>query len=193
MAIEYELKFRSDEAAQTAILAQIPGTDRHFTMQTTYYDTPTGALSARHYTLRIRMENDTAVCTLKAPEKGAGRGEWETECSSIEDAIPELCKLDAPADLPLLTAEGLVAVCGARFQRIARTVVLDDCTVELAIDKGILTSGHRQIPLCEVEVELKSGSREACDRYAQTLARQFALQPEPKSKFRRALDLSKGV
>lgn len=193
MAIEYELKFRATDAAQAAILAQVPGADQHFSMQTTYYDTPSGALSARRYTLRLRLENDTAVCTLKAPEKGAGRGEWETQCSRIEDAIPELCKLGAPADLPDLTAEGLVAVCGARFHRIARTVILEECTVELAIDKGVLTGGGRQIPLCEVEVELKSGSREACDRYAQALAEQFSLQPEPKSKFRRALDLSKGV
>lgn len=193
MAIEYELKFRAEEAAQGAILAQVPGADQHFTMQTTYYDTPSEALSARRYTLRLRLENSTAVCTLKAPEQGAGRGEWETECSRIEDAIPELCKLGAPTDLPDLAAEGLVAVCGARFQRVARTVVLEECTLELAIDKGILSGGGRQIPLCEVEVELKSGSREACDRYAQALARQFSLQPEPKSKFRRAFDLSKGV
>lgn len=192
MGIEYELKFQATDAAQAAILAQVPGADQHFTMQTTYYDTPSGALSGRRYTLRLRMENDTAVCTLKAPAQGAGRGEWETKSRCIEDAIPELCKLGAPADLPDLVAEGLIAVCGARFQRIARTVELEACTVELAIDKGILTGDDRQLPLCEVEVELKSGSREACDRYAQELAARFSLQPERKSKFRRALDLSKG-
>lgn len=192
MGIEYELKFRADAAAQQQILAQTAGTDRHFAMQTTYYDTPTGQLSARHYTLRRRMENNLSVCTLKAPEKDAGRGEWEVACGAIETAIPMLCKLGAPADLPDLVCEGLVAVCGARFDRIARTVRLEDCVLELAIDSGVLTGGGKEIPLCEVEVELKEGSRAACDRYALALATRFGLTPEPKSKFRRALALYQG-
>lgn len=191
MGIEYELKFRATPQSQAAILDTIPGTDQHFAMQTTYYDTPTGQLSARHYTLRKRMENDTSVCTLKAPAD-AGRGEWEVVCGCIEEAISELCKLGAPADLSEMVQEGLVAVCGAKFQRIARTVQLDDCTLELAIDCGCLTGGNREISLCEVEVELKSGAQTGCDRYALDLAAQFGLEPEPKSKFRRALALYQG-
>lgn len=192
MGIEYELKFRANPAVQAAILEQIPGEDRIFTMETTYYDTPTGQLSARRYTLRRRMENDTAICTLKAPEKGAGRGEWEIPCDRIEDAVPELCKLGAPDGLLSLTQEGLIAVCGARFQRIARTVIGENCTLELAIDQGVLTGGGRELPLCEIEVELKCGMPEDCDRFAQALARRFGLESEPLSKFRRALALYQG-
>lgn len=192
MGIEYELKFRANQQAQAEILRSVPGTDQHFSMQTTYYDTPSGQLSARHYTLRRRMENDLSVCTLKAPEKGAGRGEWEVVCDRIENAISELCKLGAPADLPDLVQEGLIAVCGACFRRIARTVILDECTLELAVDQGVLMGGGGELPLCEVEVELKEGSREACNSYALALAAQFGLEPETKSKFRRALTLYKG-
>ena len=192
MGVEYELKFQADRAVQASILAQIPGQDQFFFMQTTYYDTPTGQLSARRFTLRRRLENELSVCTLKAPEKGAGRGEWEVDCGSIEDAVQMLCKLGAPEELADLAREGLTPVCGAKFRRIARTVILKDCMVELAIDEGILTGGDREIPLCEVEVELKSGSREACDRYAQALAERFGLTPEPQSKFRRALALYRG-
>ena len=191
MAIEYELKFRATRQIQEAILAAVAGEDQHFSMQTTYYDTPSGQLSRRHYTLRRRMENDISVCTLKVPA-ASGRGEWETECDRIEAAIPMLCKLGGPEDLPLLVQEGLMEVCGARFQRIARTVRLEDCTLELAIDEGILTGGGREIPLCEVEIELKDGSIDRCNQFAQILAKQFGLEPEPRSKFRRALDLYKG-
>ena len=191
MGIEYELKFRATRQVQTAILAAVPGEDQHFSMQTVYYDTPSGQLSQRHYTLRRRMENDRSICTLKAPA-AVGRGEWETECDCIESAIEVLCKLGAPADLPQLVSQGLIAVCGARFQRIARRVRLESCTVELAIDEGVLTGGDREQPLCEVEIELKDGSIDACNRFAQSLAAQFSLQPESKSKFRRALDLYKG-
>lgn len=192
MGIEYELKYRASEAALEAIRQAFPGQTQLFSMQTTYYDTPSGALSARWYTLRLRMENEVSVCTLKAPAPGIGRGEWELPCDSIEAAIPELCKLGAPNDLPALAAEGLIRVCGARFQRTAITLPLPEATVELALDLGTLHGGSRQIPLCEVEVELKAGKPEACAAFGGMLAAKFGLQPETKSKFRRALALYKG-
>ena len=191
MGIEYELKFRATRQVQAAVLAAVPDEDQHYSMQTVYNDTPSGQLSQRHYTLRRRMENRRSICTLKAPA-AVGRGEWETECDCIENAIEMLCKLGAPADLPALAAEGLVEVCGARFTRIARTVRLEGCTVELAIDEGVLTGGSRELPLCEIEIEYKEGSMDICDQFAQALAARFALQPEPRSKFRRALGLYKG-
>ena len=192
MGIEFELKYRATPQLQQQILGEIPGADQRFSMQTTYYDTPSASLSARHYTLRRRMENEVSVCTLKAPATNSARGEWEVNCDSIETAIPMLCKLGCPADLPVLTAEGVVPICGARFTRIARTVELPDCVVELAIDEGVLMGGGKEIPLCEVEIELKSGSQAVCVAFAQKLAELYRLTPEEKSKFRRALDLYRG-
>ena len=192
MGIEYELKFRASDAIQAQLRQTEPGQERLYRMQTTYYDTPTGQLSARFYTLRTRMENDTAVCTLKTPAGGHGRGEWELECGDIHEAIPELCKLGAPADLEELVKEGIEPICGACFTRIAKTVELLDCTVELALDKGVLTGGGKELPLCEVEVELKSGSQTACALYAERLAAKLGMEPESKSKFRRALALYQG-
>lgn len=192
MGIEYELKFRASDAIQAQLRQTEPGQERLYRMQTTYFDTPTGQLSARFYTLRTRLENDIAVCTLKAPAGGHGRGEWELECDDIHKAISELCKLGAPSDLEDLVKEGIEPICGARFTRVAKTVELPDCTVELALDKGILTGGGKEIPLCEVEVELKGGSQTACARYAQMLAAKLGMEPESKSKFRRALALYQG-
>ena len=192
MGVEYELKFRATPQILQAIDEATEGTRCIYQMQTTYYDTPDGALSQRFYTLRCRQENDTAVCTLKAPANGFGRGEWELECDDIQRAIPELCKLGGPEDLQSLTVSGVVPICGAKFKRIAKTVQLAACTLELALDQGVLTGGGKELPLCEVEVELKSGKPEYCLAYAQQLALAFDLQPETKSKFRRALALSRG-
>ena len=83
----------------------------------------------------------------------------------------------------------LLQFSGELDHHAARDVIRE---VELAIDAGVLTGGGREIPLCEVEVELKSGSQDACDRYAEALATRFGLTPEPQSKFRRALALYKG-
>lgn len=193
MGIEFELKFCSDERTNEAIARQVAGEEMVFQMATTYYDTPSGALSKRHYTLRRRQENQRSVCTLKTPAQGLGRREYELEKDTIEEAIPELCKLSGIPDLPLLLLEGVQEVCYARFTRIAKTLVLPECTVELALDHGILGGGHRQIPLCEVEVELKEGSREAAVAYARQLALTYGLEPEKKSKFQRARELASGL
>ena len=46
--------------------------------------------------------------------------------------------------------------------------------------------------LCEVEVELKSGSEAAAIALARELADNYGLKEENKSKFRRAMDLAQG-
>ena len=189
MGAEYERKYRATVPLLEEIRKSFSGDEPLFSMETTYYDAPDKALSDRWYTLRCRKENDRSVCTLKAPVSQRGRGEWDVLCDNIEAAIPELCKLGAPKNLILLTRNGVQPVCGAKFTRIAKTLILEDCTVELALDKGILFGGGKEMPLCEVEVELKEGTPDACVAFAKELAGRFGLKREQKSKFRRALSL----
>lgn len=189
MGIEFELKYRATAAAQEAIRYAYPGPWETLRMETTYYDTPAGELSDRWYTLRRRMENDTAVCTVKTPVDEIGRGEWEVRENEIHKAIPELCKLGAPEDLLALTKDGVHAVCGARFTRQALTVRFGSSLLELALDSGILFAGERQEALCEVEAELKEGTREDALAFGAVLAKAYGLTVEKKSKFRRALAL----
>ena len=189
MGIEFELKYSATPEAQAAILQNTLQQWQTIRMETTYYDTRDNALSSRYYTLRRRMENDKSICTVKTPVGDHDRGEWETECDDIREAIPILCKLGAPKNLIPLAGDGLISVCGARFTRQACLVNYMDAVLELALDVGVLFSGNREIPLCEVEVELKSGARTAANIYAALLAKKYGLQAQPKSKFRRALDL----
>ena len=191
MGIEYELKFKATPQQQELVRQMFDVPEQLFSMETTYYDTPSGALSARHYTLRRRMENHRSVCTLKAPAD-LGRGEWECDCADIWEAIPVLCQLGAPADLEALVKEGLIEVCGARFTRIAKTVQLPEATAELALDSGVLLGGGKELPLCEIEVELKEGKPEAVAAFAAQLALGVGLATEKRSKFRRALALYRG-
>ncbi len=192
MAVEYELKFRGRPEAFPEILARYGGDIQEFEMETTYYDTPSGALSDRRYTLRQRMENGERVCTLKTPAIGYGRQEWELRCDRLEDALPVFCTMGAPADFEQAIAEGIRPICGAKFHRIAVTLSYPDCTLELALDQGILMGGGKTAPLCEVEVELKQGQTQAADVFALELAETYHFLPETQSKFRRALALYKG-
>ena len=193
MGIEFELKFRATPEILDAIEKDVRGEKRHFEMATTYYDTPDRKLKQVKYTLRRRLENGVSVCTLKTPADRLGRREYELECDTIEAALEKLCKLPELPQLAQLTAGGVRRVCGARFQRRAITVVMAEATVELALDLGVLTGGGVELPLCEVEVELKTGSREQATLYAQLLAAKYGLEPEKLSKFQRATMLAEGL
>ena len=190
MGREFELKYRADAETIAAIRDQF-GPFSTISMETAYYDTPDGTLSKRRWTLRRRLENGVSVCTLKIPLPDGSRGEWEVACGSILDAIPELCKLGAPAELPSLTQKGLTPSCAARFTRLAAEITIEGAVVELALDQGVLLGGRKECPLCEVEVELKSGTESAAVTFAKSLAAEFLLVPEPKSKVQRAMELAR--
>lgn len=191
MATEYEFKYKTDYVNLIHINASFPQKTTEIQMETVYYDTPSGALSSRRYTLRRRLENGRSVCTLKTPA-GDARNEWETENVFIENAIDDLIAQGAPVELQVLSNQGLLPICGAKFTRRAKEITLETAEVELALDHGYLFAGDKKEPLCEVEVELKSGDKTACDQFAQSLAREFMLETEPRSKFARALMLYKG-
>jgi inorganic triphosphatase YgiF len=192
MGVEFELKFSAEPDQLEAVAAAYPVDYHTITMETTYFDTPDFALSDRRVTLRRRMENGEAVCTVKTPISELGRGEWDCRCENIEEAILALCKLGAPMDLLALTADGVAPVCGAKFTRRAGLVMVQGKELEIALDRGILTGCGNEIPLCEVEVELKSGDPDTAVSFGTALADRFGLQPQKKSKFRRALALARG-
>lgn len=189
MGQEFELKFAATEKKQAAVLAAY-GPWRTIAMETTYFDTPGRDLSRRHITLRLREENGETVCTVKTPLPDGSRGEWETVCDDISAGIARLCSLGAPRAIALLTEGGVEAVCGARFTRQACDIHLEGAQAELALDSGVLLGGGKALPLCEIEVELKSGSRSAVVQFAAGLADEHRLLPEAKSKFRRAMALA---
>lgn len=191
MGREFELKYAAMDAQLALLQGQFPRC-APIAMETTYYDTPDGELDRLHWTLRRRMENGQAVCTLKTPLPDGSRGEWETEEADIEKAIPLLCGQGAPKELPVLTAGGLVESCGARFTRLACPVTLKDAVVELALDRGVFLGGGKELPFAEVEVELKEGSEAAAIAFAEKLAAEFGLRPEPRSKVMRARALARG-
>ena len=189
MGREFELKFRADQD----VLERIREKYQDFTtisMETTYYDTFDLKLAFHHWTLRRRMENGVSVCTFKRPHKDGGRGEWEVEASSIMEGVMKLCQSGADLELMRAAAGGLMETCGARFTRLARQIDLPGGKVELALDRGVLIGKGKELPFWEVEVELKEGADQVAADFAEALAEEFGLVPEPKSKFVRAMALA---
>ena len=188
MGREFELKYKATREVLAELRALWQGWEE-ISMETTYFDTPDSQLSAKKCTLRRRMENGISVCTMKTPIAGFGRGEWDVKAPWCAETAMELF---AAAQQEAIPFEALTPVCGARFTRLAKTVELPGCTVEIALDTGILMGGDREIPLCELEVEYKDGSEAVASAWAERLAERFGLEAETKSKFRRASLLAKG-
>ena len=189
MGREFELKFAATALDHEALRARF-GSFTPISMETTYYDTPNGDIRRLRWTLRHRRENGISVCALKTPGEGFGHGEWEVCCEKIEKAIGPMLGKGAPKQLYALAQAGLQPVCGARFTRLAAQIDAPGCTVELALDEGVLTGGGKEQPLCEIEVELKSGSEDAAAAFAMGLAQEYGLRPETRSKIARAMALA---
>ena len=193
MGTEYELKFKANPEALYSVHTTFPARWQTVQMETAYYDTPDHSLSARRWTLRRRMENEVSVCTLKTPGVGHGCGEFEVLCEEILEAVPLLLAQGAPAELEAMVRGGIHPSCGARFTRLAGLLEIPGGKAELALDRGVLLGGGKELPLCEMELELKSGDQEALMLYARVLASRFHLTPERKSKFVRAMELAQGL
>lgn len=194
-----ELEFKlavADEAQLSVILsdctiAALCGPWKETIMKTTYYDTPSRALSARRWMLRCRSEGGTGVVCLKTPLEGRLRGEWEYPADGVDDSVLRaLVRSGAPETLPALCAEGLVPVCGAAFLRRAAMLHFPDgSAAELAGDCGILRGSSQERPFAEIELELYEGAPDAAQALAEALCRCYGLHEEPLSKFARARQL----
>ncbi len=192
MSIELEWKYQATEDTLLAIEQAFPGAYQRIAMATTYFDTPDHAFSRRHWTLRHRLENGAGVCTLKMPAPGGGRVEYEAPAADLSSGVAALIDQGAPEALLQLAPQARPR-CSAAFTRRALRMELPGAVVELALDRGTLSGGGRELPFAEVEVERKEGQGEAAEAFAQRLAEQFDLKIEPLSKFARAAELAGGV
>ena len=123
---------------------------------------------------------------------------WETPVPTVNVAarppllfdyygFPEhTYRLTYPAKGAPALAERLQPVFRTRFRRWARLLVLGDGTrIELALDQGRIEAGASEAPICELELELKSGRPEALFELALALQQDLDLRPEPRSKAER--------
>jgi triphosphatase len=170
---EIELKFQVEPAARDGVASAVVGRGRSAAarreqLQAVYFDTADGALAAAGIALRLRREGARWVQTLKTSTPQAmHRLEHEVVVERAGRGQPLLdVKRHAgtPAFERLLTVLGdLDAVAWVeRFRtdvrRTSRRVRQRGATVDLAFDEGAISAGDRCEPVCELELELVSGS-----------------------------------
>ncbi len=179
---EVELKFQVPPGRRAAVEAAVAGSTppRRMRLQAAYFDTPSGLLAEAWMALRLRKEGRVWVQTLKgALPDGAGmtRAEHNATRSETGATVPAIdlqLHADTPVGAALLKllhstkarADGpLRRVMATDIWRRARVVRVPGGTVELAFDAGVIEAGPvdapRRLPVCELEIELKSGQPQA--------------------------------
>lgn len=134
-------------------------------LRTLYFDTPDGALAREGVALRVRRCGRDWVQTVKSGGGSVGGMHRRQESEArVGGPWPELAKAPAVLLRGALGREevraGLMVVFETRFDRLARSVhTASGAEVEVAFDRGRVVAGRQQVPICEVELELKSGSR----------------------------------
>lgn len=202
--MELEYKFALDDAAQgEQILSRLRGgapegarllSEKRIAMDSTYFDTPDGALWKAGFALRLRRENDRQVCCLKyggsAADDGlARRGELECVCESLDEGLSALAAQPLPQGFAALCAAGLTESAGMHFLRRACLVETGASVCELAFDAGYFGADPEKNRFYELELELKSGEEAGFHAFAAALVRAHALKPEKRPKLMRALEV----
>ena len=196
---EVELKFQVPPSARKTVEAAVVGREsaRRIRLRAAYFDTPTGALAAAGLALRLRKEGRAWVQTLKGtlPDgTSMTRAEHNVPRSETGAAVPEIHPLlhaDTAVGAALMKVlraadAGLQQRMSTDIWRRARTVRVAGGVVELAFDVGVITAGvsvpPRQLPVCELEIELKRGSPQAGVATAQRWVARHGLWLDTRSK-----------
>ncbi len=164
-----------------------------------YYDTPDFLLRHHDIGLRVRRYDDVYVQTLKtAGRVVAGLHQRPEYNAELDSPVPDLSLIPADAwpesiDVDALAAN-LTPLFSTDFERQQWLVAMPDSSqVELAFDSGeVTTTEGGYDPVCEVELELKSGQTDALFVLARELAEHGGLRLGNLSKAARGYRLATG-
>lgn len=202
---EIELKFQVPPQRREPVRAAVAGRGaaaRPMRLQAAYFDTADGLLAGAGVALRLRREGTRWMQTLKAAgadtmtrlEHNAARRERSAAVPaldlSLHDGTPAGERLAA-----LLSSQPDAAlVCRYRtdIRRTARTLRRHAATLELAFDEGVIVAGEASLPVCELEIELVTGSPAGLLAVAGEWVTRHGLWLDTRSKAERGTLLAQG-
>jgi triphosphatase len=160
--IELKLELSRDAVEAFERSAFLPAQCDQANLQACYFDTPDRQLRAQGYTLRIRRSGGKREQTVKAGCEGGGglfvRAEWEMPVTQDEPV------LDARTPIAGILGDAADRIAPAFHVDVERRtwfITEDKAEVELVLDTGVVRAGERQAPICEIELESKTGEPSA--------------------------------
>ena len=207
---EFELKFGIPAERLPALKKALArGTMRNERLRAVYVDSEDEVLARSRIALRLRKEGRIWVQTLKAStDQSVRRLEDNFRISgAIGAAVPalDLSRHDTSAAGEVLRAalagephrnDSAAATLMPRFEveirRSSRMVRHDSATIEIALDIGSIRAGSAECEVCELELELKSGSEAALFSLAERWVAAQGLWLANASKAERGHRLARG-
>ncbi len=126
-----------------------------------YFDTPKLELHRSEMALRLRRAGRQWLQTLKGGGSvKAGlhqRNEWEIPVSRAALDFSSTQAAEFEQHLPLALRKKLQPVFVTDFSRTSRMLNWQGAQIELCMDHGEVRTEQRSTPICELELELKSG------------------------------------
>ncbi|KAF0092467.1 MAG: adenylate cyclase [Fusobacteria bacterium] len=168
----------------------------HYTiisMNADYYDTRDLDLLRHNFVIRIRKENGVYVCTLKKRTKELDSGvlireEWNKEVP-VKAIKLEYFPETKDELKEIIGKKELVKIVETDFVRRTLDVEYGSSELELAVDYGKIISRGKELPIMEVEVELKKGIESDIVPFIEDYLKHYNLKVRTESKFARGVDL----
>ena len=205
MSLEQEIKLQVTQA-ESLLLHEIDWLKKRLIQDvyqqhllSTYFDTADKALMNFGVGLRLRQIGEQWLQTVKCSGKASSglheRQEWEHELEAPEFDLERLAET---AIAPLLEQEqiwnAIQPVFTTEFERDVWLLRLEaDTVVELAYDRGEVRAGDKQVAIHEIELELKQGQIDICQKLADQLKAALPLEYSNISKAGLGYGLSQGA
>jgi triphosphatase len=204
---EIELKLSLDRGQvalfrRHALLRSLAqGRARTHHVVTTYFDTAGLALQRKGAALRVRRRDGRErLQTLKVPARRNGAAtaqhflEFETPVASETPDLDRIAGAEGEAlKANILGGDDLRPVFTTEFDRRVLPVRLVDTDIEVALDVGEVRAGETAVPICEAELELKSGKPARLFELALALHETLPLRIERRTKAARGYGLVTGM
>lgn len=167
-------------------------------MKAIYYDTEEKFYQKHKIAYRVRQENNCFVATYKSGKVNTQgvfeRVEINKKVTSLQADISVFSDVDEIWNLIKETK-------GKKFIPIVITDFVRECIdinwfaskLEIALDCGFVQGNERKSPICEVEIELKSGRMEDLLSLKNELSEKFDLQISTVSKYKKGLILAEQI
>jgi len=202
MAIETELKLRiaPEQLARLKRHALLkthqvarPITRRLYNV---YYDTPKLDLHRKEMALRLRRDGRQWLQTLKGGGSiKAGlhqRNEWEVPVSGPALDFSALQVAEWDVHLPPSLRKKLQPVFVTDFSRSSRVLMWHGAQIEVCMDHGEVSTEQHSTPICELELELKSGEPQQLFDLALAILEVVPFEVEMTNKAERGFHLLSG-
>src|SRR5215831_7611032 len=196
---ELELKFEVDPATlrrlnEIPLIKPLNKRPKHATETSVYFDNGKHKLHKKGLMLRVRRVGKRHVQTIKAASNSAPieRDEWETEIAGVR---PELDLVSGTPLDDLITKKirrRLRPMFETCIRRTNYSLADKERAIDLTIDRGELDTGDDSLPICELELELKRGSKDHLFEVARALVQAVPAQISLKSKAERGYELIEG-